>query len=277
MANQYTKKELTEIDINEIVSLYKSGMSFTKIGIKLHKQKNTIKNILIEKNIWVESRDKLKKEFNNIDINKIINLYLVDESSCNEIGKIFGVSKTPIQQLLKNLGILRIGKSDGVKINLTEEQECIIKKMYLVEYKSYSEISKKTKLSKSFIQNYLYKIGQRRTKSEGASVGGVKKYRNVLYSDYLAQLPEYEKYRKKVLSITNKQPISMLENYNKRGTYKNSESYHLDHKFSIMEGFKNNILPEIIGDIKNLEFLPWKENLKKRAKCSITINELINL
>ena len=30
------------------------------------------------------------------------------------------------------------------------------------------------------------------------------------------------------------------------------------------------------GGIKNLEFIPWEENVKKRTKCSITINELIN-
>jgi hypothetical protein len=40
--------------------------------------------------------------------------------------------------------------------------------------------------------------------------------------------------------------------------------------------FKHNIKPEIIGNIKNLEFIPWKENLKKRANCSITIEKLIN-
>ena len=54
-------------------------------------------------------------------------------------------------------------------------------------------------------------------------------------------------------------------------------AYHLDHKFSIIEGFKNNIKPEIIGSINNLEFIPWEENLLKRAKCSITKEQLINL
>jgi hypothetical protein len=42
-----------------------------------------------------------------------------------------------------------------------------------------------------------------------------------------------------------------------------------------MEGFNNNVPAEIIGNIKNLEFIPWEENIKKRTKCSITINELI--
>jgi len=29
-----------------------------------------------------------------------------------------------------------------------------------------------------------------------------------------------------------------------------------------------------IGNIKNLEFISWQENIKKRTKCSITIEEL---
>ncbi len=41
-----------------------------------------------------------------------------------------------------------------------------------------------------------------------------------------------------------------------------------------IEGFRTNIKPEIIGNIKNLEFIPWEENIKKRTKCSITIEEL---
>ena len=30
-----------------------------------------------------------------------------------------------------------------------------------------------------------------------------------------------------------------------------------------------------IGNIVNLEFIPWQENVKKRTKCSITKEELI--
>ena len=85
----------------------------------------------------------------------------------------------------------------------------------------------------------------------------------------------YYKYELEVLKITRQQPIKLLVNYNNRGNSGVDGAYHLDHKYSIIEGFKNNIKPELIGNIKNLEFIPWKENLKKRAKCSITLEELI--
>ena len=63
-------------------------------------------------------------------------------------------------------------------------------------------------------------------------------------------------------------------NFEKRGISGIDGNYHLDHKFSIVEGFKQKINPLVIGDITNLEFLPWQENIKKRTRCSINKKEL---
>lgn len=68
------------------------------------------------------------------------------------------------------------------------------------------------------------------------------------------------KYRKKVQSITRKQPLFQLENYSNRG----KGSFHLDHIVSIKYGFDNEIDPEIIGNIANLRYLYWSENNQKR-------------
>ena len=43
-------------------------------------------------------------------------------------------------------------------------------------------------------------------------------------------------------------------------------SYHLDHKVPIIFGFKNNIPPEAIADIDNLEILSYQDNLTKGGK-----------
>jgi len=87
---------------------------------------------------------------------------------------------------------------------------------------------------------------------------------------------DYKKYKSDVMKVTNQQPINELPNNEKRGNSGVLGAYHLDHKYSILEGFKNKISPKIIGGIKNLQFIPWEENIKKRTKNSITINELIN-
>jgi len=63
----------------------------------------------------------------------------------------------------------------------------------------------------------------------------------------------------------------LIKDLNKRNL-----KFELDHRYSVYEGFKNNINPKIIGSYKNLQILTKKENLKKGAKCSITKEELID-
>lgn len=84
---------------------------------------------------------------------------------------------------------------------------------------------------------------------------------------------EFKKYRRKVYYWTSKNDLTKLENYDKRGR----TGYHLDHKYSIAEGFKNKIPPKIIGNIDNLEFLLYTDNVKKGTSCSITKEKLYEL
>ena len=83
---------------------------------------------------------------------------------------------------------------------------------------------------------------------------------------------EWTRYKATVLNITAKQDVESIEHYEKRGRAGIVGAYHLDHKYSIAEGFKQNVAPEIIGDIKNLEFITWEENLSKKDKCSVSLN-----
>lgn len=89
---------------------------------------------------------------------------------------------------------------------------------------------------------------------------------------------EYTKYRKQVEYITNQQDWKSLTNSHKRGSIKIEGSYHLDHRYSIFQGFKDDIPAEIIGSIFNLEMIPARENsCVKLEKCSITKEELYEL
>jgi transposase-like protein len=270
------KKTYDDNIINDIIEQYNNGVNFSKIALKLKICKNNIKKILIEKNIWVDGRDKIKKDFNDDEINNIINKYVNEGLSCSAIAKYYNVSKGPINRVLKEKGLLREGLSDGKKIELTNKQFRTIENLYLNEYKNCEDISQIMGLNIFFINKILSKTGFRRTKSEGASVGGVKKFRNIRYDEYLTTLSEFKNYRREVISITKKQPIYELSNFDKRGVSGIDGNFHLDHKFSIVEGFKQKIDPNIIGGIKNLEFIPWKENVMKRTNCSINITELIN-
>ena len=89
-------------------------------------------------------------------------------------------------------------------------------------------------------------------------------------------LKEFEKYRKDADSRTN---ITLKKFYYK---IRNIEiqgkeyGYSLDHKYSVYDGFINNVDPEIIAHWKNLECIPELENSKKSKKSSITLEELLN-
>jgi len=84
---------------------------------------------------------------------------------------------------------------------------------------------------------------------------------------------QFKNYRRRVNYWTNKNDLTKLENYANREKF----NYHLDHKFSIIEGFKLGVPPQIVGSIYNLEFIPFKDNIKKGTKCSISLEKLNEL
>lgn len=82
-------------------------------------------------------------------------------------------------------------------------------------------------------------------------------------------------YYKKVWFITNSNDLTTLENYELRGRADiDDNAYHLDHIYSISVGYLNDVDPEIIGNIENLQMLPWKENITKGKNCHITLEQL---
>jgi hypothetical protein len=91
----------------------------------------------------------------------------------------------------------------------------------------------------------------------------------------LEKLEDKRYYEILVRKYTEKQNIKLLKNNVLRGPVENN-GYHLDHIYSISEGFKNNIPIHIIADINNLRFIPARENQSKNYKCHITIDEIIN-
>ena len=88
------------------------------------------------------------------------------------------------------------------------------------------------------------------------------------------QVKDFKSYTKLVWRYTNQNDLSVLENIDKRAHTK--EGYHLDHKYSIYQGFKDNIDAKIIGNICNLEMLQSGQNLSKNRKCSITKDKLLS-
>jgi hypothetical protein len=87
------------------------------------------------------------------------------------------------------------------------------------------------------------------------------------------QLNGFEKYKRLVWIETRKNDLTLLENYNRRGR----KDFHLDHMYSIWQGFVDKTPPEITGHIKNLKMLHYKENISKHTDCSISLEQLKSL
>ncbi len=88
-----------------------------------------------------------------------------------------------------------------------------------------------------------------------------------------SSLSEFQQYRRKVYDLTKLQPIHLLKNHEKRGHFLH-DGYHLDHVFSIFEGYKNKIPVETISDITNLRFIPAIQNTTKSYKSDILMGFL---
>ena len=87
------------------------------------------------------------------------------------------------------------------------------------------------------------------------------------------QKSEWELYREQVLNHTY-QSWKHHQNKINPNQLARGQEFELDHKFSITEGFKQGVAPEIIGHFVNLELLPKNDNRSKRIKCSITLTML---
>ena len=82
-----------------------------------------------------------------------------------------------------------------------------------------------------------------------------------------------EEYYNDVKLVTNKNWYEHFYDINPN-KLERSNQLHLDHIYSISEGFKNNIPVEVIGHWTNLRLIPKIENSSKGAKCHKTIEEL---
>jgi len=85
---------------------------------------------------------------------------------------------------------------------------------------------------------------------------------------------EWSLYKRIIANQTNRIYRKYKDIINPNDLIRGRSQYHLDHKFSIFEGFKNNIPPYIISHYTNLEMLSEHDNISKRIKCSITMDEL---
>lgn len=257
------KKEIERKEkYDKIKKMYlEDGLSTTEIGKILGTSSTVPQRILKKMGVTrsISEAKKGKKIGTKLPVEKIIKLYK-EGNSTPKIAEICDCSKRAVLNILIDNGISRDNVYEYSHDMINEIEE-----LYLSGH-SMNSISEILKIPYATINNNLHKLGIVRTEDKHGL--------GVSYDKYLETLPAFIKYRKLVWNTTYKQPIEILPNSDKRGLCGVEGAYNLDHKFSVFEGFKQGIEPEIIGNIVNLEFIPWEENLNKGVKCSITENEL---
>ena len=77
-----------------------------------------------------------------------------------------------------------------------------------------------------------------------------------------------------VRGLTEKNYELFKNQINPKGLKRSWKNNHVDHKYSLSQGFKDRINPFWIAHPCNLQMLKAKENKKKNAKCDHTIEEL---
>lgn len=267
---------------HKIIDFYcEKFMTLNECGKHFNVSGTTIKNILTRNGVKIRNQiEVLKlrpKLLDKLPIQDIIKLYCIENKSSIWISQKYGCSKKVIINILHNNGI-KIRKKYDYKYTHPKNDDII---KYYSTGIGIELVAKKLEISYQAVRLVLLKNNLVRSEKSGNPGPWSDGQRNNFYKSrtgftidvYLNMLPDFIRYKTIVMMHTNKQKLHLLDNFNKRGKYE----YHLDHKYSIASGFKNNINPELIGNINNLEMLTWQENISKNNKCSITIDQLINL
>jgi hypothetical protein len=185
-----------------------------------------------------------KINYNNYpDKNEFVELY--SSHTQQQLAKHYGCNKARIRKWIDYFGLQRRirGGGNNKKYNINEEQ---LKK--LVD-EGYSNIDIMTLLnikSVSVLNSWLkkYKIKRKYNKKEQEIY--TRKVR------YLTEL-EYSKYHEEINPKNYPRTLCGVEG-----------GYQLDHIIGIMECFKLGLSSEDAASKKNLQMLPWKDNLNKR-------------
>lgn len=93
---------------------------------------------------------------------------------------------------------------------------------------------------------------------------------------------DFERYRMIVLFVMAKlrpyfHSLGITYGTWKLDNYDAKKHHQVDHKFSMYEGFNQGISPLCIANVDNIEVLTGEDNVSKRTKCSITLDELAQL
>jgi hypothetical protein len=87
---------------------------------------------------------------------------------------------------------------------------------------------------------------------------------------------EFYRYKLIVTYLTEKFRKELTTGYI-TGLAGKDNAWHIDHQFSILNGYQQKVSPCVIGHKNNLKMIPWKDNISKHSKCSIDLDNLLSM
>jgi len=92
-------------------------------------------------------------------------------------------------------------------------------------------------------------------------------YKSLRKNYTVEELNQLDKYRKNIINLSNINYRKYKNVINPNNLKRYGGKYHLDHIFSIMEGFRRDIPAKYISNPNNLQMLWWKKNIIKKDTC----------
>lgn len=167
----------------------------------------------------------------------------------------------------KNTAILKYGSIDSYKRIVYENSKISMIDKYGVDsifkVESFKKNRKKTLKEKYGSETYNNSDKTRKTRIENGTQ----------ISD--ESFDGFENYKKIVTNRTSTIYRNNKEIINPNNLERSPKTYHLDHLYSIKQGFLNNLPIEIITHPCNLHMINYQENLIKQDNCWITRDELL--
>ena len=101
---------------------------------------------------------------------------------------------------------------------------------------------------------------------------GVNHYKWKNYTS--EELQSFKYYKESIMNESNRIFGKFYYRINKNNLERSKYKYHLDHIYSIMDGFRNNIQPKVLCNPNNLQMMWWRDNISKQDKSEYTKQEL---
>lgn len=225
-----------------------------------------------------------------IDKELLIDMYVNQGKTQQEIGEYFGCDRKNISYHLKKIGIKTRSQSEtkklNSKINITIQD--IIER--IEKGKLISEICEEFKVSRKVIykitseNGYNFKNHKNQTIKQSEFMkenNPIKKGKKRNYNDVLKAIKtKNSKYINHIRNIDinsiSKKDYSIIARRIAYREFKKEvpKGYQIDHKYSVSDGYENKVPLLVISDKSNLRIITKEENNLKGKKSIISIEEL---